>query len=69
MNNLNKLPLGVSPKKKMSPYLLYLSEDFNYLYTKLNGFKYAIKSPNKFTYRSKGFRAKLSKYFFSNANT
>jgi hypothetical protein len=46
----------VSQKKDELPYL---SEDFNYLCTKLNGCELATKLPNKITSSSKGFKSKL----------
>jgi hypothetical protein len=57
------------PQKKTSPFLPYLSEDFNYLYTKLNSCEWSTKGPNKFTYSPKGFKDKVSEYSFSNAKT
>jgi hypothetical protein len=51
-------------KKKTSPQLPHLSEDPNYLYTKLNGCQQATKWPNKSKYSPMDFKGKLSKYFF-----
>jgi hypothetical protein len=66
--NKKKIYIQEVPKKEDEKTLSYLSDDFNYLCTKLNGCEYATRWSTKFTYKSKGFKVKLSKKKF-NGNT
>jgi hypothetical protein len=54
--------------RRVHKSLIYRRILIIYTYTTLNCCEEA-KGPTKFTYSLKGFKAKLSKYFFSNGNT